>query len=59
MVQRVRFGRPPGLDENAVREVQAEYNAGKSVSAIAIDFDVSRQAVYRVLERNKPTLQRS
>ena len=48
----VRFGRRPSLDAKAVRAIRAERAAGKTVSAIAIDHDVSRQAVYRALDRD-------
>ena len=46
----VQFGRPPSLGKNEINEVRAQCSVGKSVSAIALDFDVSRQSVYRVLE---------
>jgi len=45
----VRFGRPPALGDNEINEVRAQYAVGKTVSAIALDFDVSRQSVYRAL----------
>lgn len=49
----VRFGRPPSLGKNEINEVREQYAVGKSVTAIALDFDVSRQSVYRALGNEK------
>lgn len=46
----VKFGRKPGLSKKEMEEVREQRAAGKSVSKIAIDFDVSRPAIYRVLD---------
>jgi len=49
----VRFGRPPSLGKNEINEVREQYAVGKSVTAIAMDFDLSRQSVYRALGAEK------
>lgn len=48
----VRFGRPAALTAAQVRIARAERAAGKSVSAIAIDLDVSRPVIYRALHNS-------
>ena len=45
----VRFGRKPSLSRAQVAELTERRQAGESVARLAIDFDVSRQAVYRAL----------
>lgn len=50
----VKFGRKAALTAKQMLEVQEQHTAGKSVAKIAIDFDVSRPAIYRVL--NSATL---
>lgn len=45
----VKFGRPTALSKTAQQEVIQQYNSGKSVAALAIDFDVSRPVIYRTL----------
>ena len=49
-----RFGRKPALQGKQVSELKRMYDEGVGVSRLAIDFDVSRQAVYRALQR--PTI---
>lgn len=46
----VRFGRKPTLTAAQVKEVKQQRSEGKPVAKIAIDFDVSRPAIYRALE---------
>ena len=46
----VRFGRKPTLTKKQMVEVKQQRESGKPVAKIAIDFDVSRQAIYRALE---------
>lgn len=45
-----RFGRKPVLSKAQKKEVVDLYLSGKKITALAIDFDVSRPAIYRVLE---------
>ena len=47
----VRFGVAPKLSKVEQRKVCDQYQAGESISRIAIDLDVSRRTVHRVLER--------
>jgi len=46
----VRFGRPPALSAKARAEVVAERRGEKSISALALDHDVSRRTIHRVLD---------
>ena len=46
----VQFGRKPTLSAAEKAQVIERREAGESVARLAIDFDVSRQAVYRVLD---------
>lgn len=46
----VQFGRKPTLTKKQIVEVKQQRESGKSVAKIAIDFDVSRPAIYRALE---------
>lgn len=48
-VRGVQFGRKPTLSASERSQVIKRREAGESVARLAIDFDVSRQAVYRVL----------
>lgn len=45
----VQFGRKPALSAAEKAQVVARREAGESVARLAVDFGVSRQAVYRVL----------
>ncbi len=47
----VRFGKPPALNDKQTAQVIKQRKAGKSVAAIALDFDVSRQSIYRILNK--------
>jgi len=47
----VQFGRKPTLSAAERARVIKRREAGESVARIAVDFDVSRQAVYRVLDQ--------
>jgi DNA invertase Pin-like site-specific DNA recombinase len=47
----VQFGRKPKLTVAQMTELADRRGSGESVSRLAIDFDVSRQAVYRALAR--------
>lgn len=47
----VRFGRKPMLSGAQVAELTERRSQGESVARLAIDFDVSRQAIYRALGR--------
>ena len=47
----VRFGAAPKLSKAEQRKVCQQYQAGEPVSRIAIDLDVSRRTIHRVLER--------
>ena len=46
----VKFGRPQALSERKQQEVLTEHRQGKSVAALAIDFDVSRHVIYRTIK---------
>lgn len=46
----VKFGRKSKLSKYDIVEIKQQREAGKPVAKIAIDFDVSRPAVYRALE---------
>ena len=46
----VAFGRPKALCEAKQQEVITQHRRGKSVAALAIDFDVSRPVIYRTLK---------
>ena len=50
-VRGVKFGRKPTLGAAERAQVIKRREAGESVARLAIDFDVSRQAVYRALDR--------
>lgn len=43
-----RFGRPPALNEDQKKAVVLHLNEGKSISAIAREFNTSRQTILRV-----------
>lgn len=43
-----RFGRPPALDEEQKQAVLERIDAGHSISAIAREFDTTRQTILRV-----------
>lgn len=43
-----RFGRPPALDDEQKKTVLLRLNEGKSISAIAREFDTTRQTILRV-----------
>ena len=47
----VRFGVAPKLSTAEQRKVCEQYQAGGTVSRIAIDLDISRRTVHRVLDR--------
>ena len=47
----VRFGRKPMLSDDDVKEIAAQRAAGKSIRAIALNFDVGRATVDRALTR--------
>ena len=47
----VHFGRKPSLSAKQVAQVRKRREQGESVARLAVDFDVSRQAVYRVLDK--------
>ena len=46
----VALGRPKALSKARRREVIDQHRKGKSVAALAIDFDVSRPVIYRTLK---------
>ena len=48
----VKFGRPAKLNKKEQMEIRQQHADGKSVSKLALDFDVSRPAIYRVLSAN-------
>lgn len=50
MEKGVKFGRKSKLSPAQITEVKRQKKAGKTIKAIAIDFDVSRPAIYRALE---------
>lgn len=43
-----RFGRPPALDDEQKKEVLLRLNEGVSISAIAREFNTTRQTILRV-----------
>lgn len=43
-----RFGRPPALNEEQKQVVLARIDAGVSISAIAREFETTRQTVLRI-----------
>lgn len=43
-----RFGRPPALDDEKKKAVFLRVNEGKSISAIAREFNTTRQTILRV-----------
>ncbi|SAV14607.1 recombinase family protein [Klebsiella pneumoniae] len=43
-----RFGRPPALNDEQKLEVHARIDAGASISAIAREFETTRQTVLRI-----------
>ncbi len=43
-----RFGRPPALDDEQKKAVFLRLNEGRSISAIAREFDTTRQTILRV-----------
>lgn len=45
----VKFGRKATLSAEQVEQIKQERESGKKVAAIAIDYDVSRQSVYRAI----------
>ena len=45
---RDRFGRPPALDDEKKKAVFLRVNEGKSISAIAREFNTTRQTILRV-----------
>ena len=47
----VKFGRKSIFSDKDVLEIKAQKEGGKSIKAIAIDFDCSRPAIYRALSR--------
>ena len=47
----VRFGVAPKLSKAEQRKVCEQYQAGETISRIAIDLDISRRTVHRVLDR--------
>ena len=49
----VRFGRPPALTATQRAQIVAEHAAGKSIRALAQDFDVGRGTVQRALDGAK------
>ena len=46
----VKFGRPKALSKAERLQVFDQYHQGKSVAALALDFDVSRPVIYRTLK---------
>lgn len=46
MSKGIKFGRKPNLIAKKMAQIRQEHALGKSVSAIAIDHDVSRQRIY-------------
>lgn len=49
----VKFGRKPSMTDDEQRQALAKLNAGKSVRATALEFGVTRQTIYRVIEKHK------
>jgi len=47
----VKFGRKPTLSPEQVADIQAEHVAGKSIRALAIDFDCGRSTITRALKQ--------
>ena len=43
-----RFGRPSALNEDQKRTVMERLNAGSNVSAVAREFNTTRQTILRV-----------
>ena len=43
-----RFGRPPALDDEQKKAVSLRLNEGISISAIAREFNTTRQTILRV-----------
>lgn len=50
MQKGVKFGRKATLSAKQVAQIKLERENGKKVAAIALDYNVSRQSVYRALE---------
>ncbi|AYB68461.1 TPA: Hin recombinase [Klebsiella pneumoniae] len=48
-----RFGRPSSLNEEQQRAVIDRLNAGTTISAVAREFNTSRQTIIRVREGNQ------
>lgn len=48
-------GRKPILSENTIALIEKRYLSGESLSAIAEEYGVSRQALYKRLRQNKQT----
>ncbi|WP_048960523.1 recombinase family protein [Enterobacter bugandensis] len=48
-----RFGRPPSLSEAQLREVRKFLKAGRSISAVAREFNTSRQTVLRISKQTR------
>lgn len=42
------FGRPPALDDEKKKAVLLRLSEGKSISAIACEFNTTRQTIHRV-----------
>jgi len=49
----VKFGRKPSMTDDEQRQAMARLRAGQSVRATASEFGVTRQTLYRVIEKNK------
>lgn len=43
-----RFGRPPALDNEQKKAVLQRISEGRSISAIAREFDTTRQTILRI-----------
>ena len=48
-----RMGRPPALSDPECRAVRAQLADGKSVAALAKEFDVSRQTIMRIRDQKQ------
>lgn len=49
----VKFGRKPSMTDDEQRQAMARLRAGQSVRATASEFGVTRETLYRVIEKNK------
>lgn len=49
----VKFGRKPSMTDDEQRQALARLKAGQSVRATAIEFGITRQTLYRVIEKHE------